>query len=137
MNMKKVIFYSFLVFGIGTACSKSSGGGTTPADSSPSDITIDLPHAGTFINNGSPLGISGTIIDNNNLSLAKVEIRNTSTGAIYNTQTTSTGTVSFYRYSWTWTVTGITTLTPATVRVIAVDKLGYTVYKDVNITLDN
>lgn len=135
--MKKILFYSLLIFGIGTSCSKSSGGNTTPPDSSPSDIVIDLPTAGTIVLNGTNLTITGTITDNNNLSQAKVEIRNKTTNALYNSQISSTGTVSFYRYTWNWTVTGITGPTPGIVRVIAVDRYGYIVYKDVDITLDN
>jgi len=122
---------------IGIGCNKDdSGGGSTPADTLAS-IVIDFPLPGALYANGSTMTISGTMVDNNVLSTAKVEIKNKATGALYNSQTSSTGNVTFYRYGWTWSITGITTLTPAIIRITAKDKYNYEVFKEVEVTLDN
>ena len=137
--MKKHLFLWVLVISIifTGACKKDSGSDTPTTDSSPSVIVIDIPTTGAIYLNGFNMNVTGTITDNNNLSTAKLEIRNKTTGAILNQQTSTTGTVSFYRYNWNWTVTGISATTPAVVKIIAKDKNGFEITKEVDITLDN
>lgn len=130
-----VFIVSILLIG---ACQKDDGGSSTPAtDTFPSVITVDFPTAGTVYINGANINITGTITDNNNLSTAKVEIKNKTTNAILNQQTSGTGTVTFYRFNWNWTVSGISSPTPGTVKITAKDKNGFEVTKEVDITLDN
>lgn len=117
-----------------TSCKKDDD--TVPADTA-AVIDITAPAAGTIYTNGSTVSVDGTAIDNNVLSSTRLEIRNKNTNAVLYQTSTSTGNVTFYRFHWTWTVTGITTLTPATVRVISKDKYNYETSKDVDFNLDN
>lgn len=138
--MKKHFFFLILVVSalfIG-ACNKGGDDNSTPAtDTSPSAIVIDFPTAGTLYINGSNITITGTIVDNNVLSQARVEIRNKTTGAILNQQSASTGNVTFYRYTFNWTVAGIAAPTQGAVKIIAKDKNNFEISKEVDILLDN
>ena len=121
---------------ISLSCNKKSS--TTPPDSNPSDIQIDLPNtSGVIYTNGFPLVVSGIIIDDDILTTAKVEIRNKTTGVILYQQTASAINIALYRFQWSWTVTGITVITPATVKITATDRYGYKVSKEIDIMLDN
>ncbi len=128
------LFFMAVCASIG--CKKSSTNITTPADS-PSIITFTTPLAGVIALNGTNLSITGTISDNDVLATATVQIRNKATGAVLFQQSSTTGNVAYYNFSWNWTVTGISSATPATVRVTSIDKLGYSVYNEVDIVLDN
>jgi hypothetical protein len=133
--MSRSLLFLLIIAFLAFNCSKK-GSTATPADS-PSVITINAPVTGVFVTNGSSLNISGDMTDNNALVSTKVEIKNKNTGTVYNTQSANTGNVTFYHFSWNWTVTGITTLTPAVVRVTSKDRYGYEVFSEVEITLDN
>ncbi|NOT51132.1 MAG: hypothetical protein HOP10_07620 [Chitinophagaceae bacterium] len=137
--MKKHLFIPVLLLFIVLigACKKDSDSSPPATDTSLSAIVIDFPTAGTLYINGSSITITGTIVDNDNLNQARVEIRNKITNAIYNQQQSSTGTVSFYRFTWNWTVAGITGPTQGTVKIISKDKNGFEVSKQVDILLDN
>jgi len=132
-----LIAISALIMLAVASCQKDSGSTTPATDSSPSLIQIDFPVTGAIYANGSALNITGTITDNDNLSTAKVEVKNKTTNATLNQQTSSTGNVTFYRFQWSWTITGITATTPGTVKITAKDKNGFEVTKEVDITLDN
>lgn len=103
----------------------------------PSAITISTPNAGTIFVNGGVMHVSGTIIDNNGMAFAKIEIRNKNTGAVYYQQNQATPYAVFYNFDWNWTVTGITTLTPATIKITSTDKYDYQVSKEIDVMLDN
>jgi hypothetical protein len=121
-----------------SACNKGDDDDSTPTtDTSISAIVIDFPTAGTLYINGANMTITGTIVDNNNLSQARVEIRNKTTGALLNQQSVSTGNVSFYRYTFNWTVSGMTGPTQGAVKIVAKDKNNFEVSKEVDILLDN
>lgn len=75
--------------------------------------------------------------DNNGLSTARVEIRNKTTTALLYQQSSTTGSVSFYRFLWNWTITGITTTTIATVKIVARDKQSNEISREIDVTLDN
>ena len=75
--------------------------------------------------------------DNNGLSTARVEIRNKTTTALLYQQSSTTGSVSFYRFLWNWTITGITTTTIATVKIVARDKQSKEISREIDVTLDN
>ncbi len=126
------IFVSFFSLN----CSKSNNNNPPPADT-PSNIQIDFPNTGVIYTNGFNLVVSGTIIDNNTVTTAKVEIKNKTTGAILYQQTTSAGNIALYRFSWSWIVAGITAPTPATVKVTSTDFYNYQVSREIDITLDN
>lgn len=136
--MNRIYFFLIAGFYMCTvlSCNKSSSNTTPPADV-PGSVQIDHPVANAIYTNGSPILIDGTMTDNNNLVSAKVEVKNKTTSATLYQQTTNTGNVTFYRFSWTYTLSGITTLTPGTVKVTAKDNLGNEVYKEVDITFDN
>ncbi|HMU46967.1 MAG TPA: hypothetical protein PKC72_11395 [Chitinophagaceae bacterium] len=125
-----MLFITVLLFG---SCKKDSA--TEPEVAT--IINITSPATLAIYLNGSNLTIEGDMSDDNVLSQARVEIRNKSTNAILFQQASSTGNVGFYRFLWNWTITGITTTTMATVKVIAKDKLSNEVSKEVDITLDN
>lgn len=139
--MKLTSFY-FLVTGILliTGCSKDSGtsggGGGTAADT-PSVINITTPGAGVIATNGTTLRVEGDLTDVDGLSQGRVELRNKSNGSVFFSQISGTGGVSFYRFSWSWVVSGITTLTPAILKVTSVDRNNKIVIKEIEIQLDN
>ena len=130
MRIRLLVPAMALVLCIG--CSKDEE--TTPPDS-PSVITFTAPTAGTIFLNGTQLQVAGTVTDNQALSAVKVEIRNTSTGNILYQQNNPTGNVGFYGFTWNWTISGITTQTNATVKVIATDRYNYQVSKEVAVVL--
>lgn len=117
-----------------SGCKKSNNG---QEPESPAVITITTPTSLSFYVNGSTLRIEGDMTDNNVLAQARVEVRNQNTNAILFQQSNVTGNVGYYYFLWDWQITGITTPTPAVVKVIARDKLANEVSKEVNITLDN
>lgn len=116
-------------------CNKDSGS-STPADTA-ATIDITSPVTGVIYINGSNLSIAGTIADNDVLSTAKVEVRNKTTNAILFQQTDNTGNVGFYRFTWNWVISGITTPTQGTVKIISKDKYGYETSKSIDINFDN
>jgi Bacterial Ig domain len=124
----------FFVAFAGLSCGKSGGSGTEPDVAG--TVTITAPVNGPIYTNGSPLTIEGEMTDNNVLAIAKVEIRNKTSGAVLFQASSNTGNVSFYRFLWTWNITGITTATVVTVKVTARDKLGNEVFKEVDAKLD-
>ena len=132
MRISSVVLFSGLVLLL-AGCKKKDN---TTEPESPSVITITTPLAATIVINGSVLHVDGNMSDNNVLAIAKLEIRNKTTGTVLNAQSVNTGNVGYYNFSWTWTVTGISAPTPAVVKVIARDKLGNEVFKEVEITLD-
>lgn len=103
---------------------------------SPSVITIRSPSASVLYVNGSTMSIEGDISDNNVLNSARVEIRNKATSAVLFQQTSTTGNVGFYMFQWNWAITGITSATTVTVKVIAKDKLGNEVFKEMDAQID-
>jgi hypothetical protein len=96
-----------------------------------------MPSAGTIYPNGTPLRAEGDMTDTDGLSNARVEIRNKTTGSIYFQQSNSTGGVSFFRFGFSWTVTGVTGVTTAVVKVTATDRNSKQVSKEVEVLLDN
>ncbi len=115
-------------------CGKDNNNNTPPADS-PSIITITTPPAGTIFINGSTLQVRGNVTDNNALSNARIEIRNTTTNAILYQQNQSTGNVLYYDLNWNWTVTGITSTVNAMIRITVTDRYNYQVTKEVAVVL--
>lgn len=115
-------------------CKKDNNG---QEPESPAVITIATPTSLGIYVNGSTLKIEGDMTDNNVLAQARVEVRNQSTNAVLFQQSNITGNVGYYYFLWNWQITGITSPTPAVVKVIARDKLANEVSKEVNITLDN
>ena len=111
-----------------TGCGKDNDNNTPPADS-PSIITITTPPAGTIFINGSTLQVRGNVTDNNALSNARIEIRNTTTNAILYQQNQSTGNVLYYDLNWNWSVTGITSTVNAMIRITVTDRYNYQVTK--------
>ena len=73
--------------------------------------------------------------DNNALSNARIEIRNTTTNAILYQQNQSTGNVLYYDLNWNWTVTGITSTVNAMIRITVTDRYNYQVTKEVAVVL--
>jgi len=126
-----------MVFSTFTSCNKDDDNGGGGGSEVASVITFTFPTTGAIVLNGTPLKVEGTISDNNSLASARVEIRNKTTGAVYFSQSTTTPTTTFYRFDWTWNVSGITTTTPATVKVTARDMNGVEVIKEVDFTLEN
>ncbi len=134
--MKKIyplVFMLTVVFLI-TGCSKDNDNNTPPADS-PSVITITTPPAGTIFINGSTLQVRGNVTDNNALSSARIEIRNTTSNAILYQQNQSTGNVLYYDLNWNWTVTGITSTVNAMIKITVTDRYNYQVTKEVAVVL--
>jgi hypothetical protein len=115
---------------------KKNNSSTPPADQ-PGNVDITTPAPNTIYDNGMVLRTQGGMSDGNGLSTAKVEIRNKTSGAILFQQTSTTGNVTLYPFLWNWTVTGITSIITATVRVIATDNLNNQVFKEVDVTLTN
>jgi hypothetical protein len=101
----------------------------------PSVIDIDAPTAGTIFINGTGMEIRGNVADDNALSSVKVEVRNSTTGAVMYQQNNATGNVLFHNFLWNWTVVGINTTTNATVKIIATDRYNYQVSKEVAVVL--
>lgn len=61
-------------------------------------ITVTSPSAIAIYTNGNTLKVEGEMTDNNGLSTARVEIRNKTTTALLYQQSSTTGSVSFYRF---------------------------------------
>jgi hypothetical protein len=117
-------------------CGKDDSPTPTPTDT-PGVINITLPSANAIYTNSSLLKVEGDMTDTDGLATARVEIRNKTSGAVLYQQSNSTGNVSFFRFAFNWTISGITVLTPATVKITAVDKNAKLVVKEVDIQLDN
>lgn len=134
--MKKILPLLFILTAtlMMTGCGKDNDNNTPPADS-PSVITITTPPAGTIFINGSTLQVRGNVTDNNALSNARIEIRNTTTNAILYQQNQSTGNVLYYDLNWNWTVTGITSTVNAMIRITVTDRYNYQVTKEVAVVL--
>ncbi|MEI2737586.1 MAG: hypothetical protein V9F01_02235 [Chitinophagaceae bacterium] len=133
--MKNIIAIPLFTFLI-VACGKDADNSTPPANI-PGIINITSPSSLAIYLNGTVLKVEGDMTDNNGLAIARVEIRNKTTNAILFQQSSNTGAVSFYRFLWNWTISGITTTTVATVKVIARDKYSNEVTKEVDVTLEN
>lgn len=131
-NIITILFSTLLIAG----CSKDDDSSNPPANI-PGTINITSPSSLAIYLNGTVLKAEGDMTDNNGLAIARVEIRNKITNAILFQQSSNTGSVSFYRFLWNWTITGITTTTIATVKVIARDKYSNEVTKEVDVTLEN
>jgi hypothetical protein len=129
---KQLTIISMLALILFVNCSKDDN--NAPPDT-PSVINIDSPTAGTIFINGTGLEVSGDVADDNALSSVKVEIRNSSTGAVMYQQNNATGNVLFHNFLWNWTVSGISTTTNAIVKIIATDRYNYQVSKEVAIVL--
>ena len=71
------------------------------------------------------------------MSSVRIEVKNKTTNAVLFQQSSPAGNATFYRFLWNWVVTGITTITPATVKITAKDLQSNEVVKEVDITLDN
>lgn len=133
----------FLAAGLilATGCSKdsSSGGGSGSGSgtNTPGVINITTPGAGAIYTNGSTISVTGDLTDVDGLSQGRVELRNKTTGSVYFQQISGTGGVTFYRFLWSWVVSGITTTTPATLKITCVDRNNNTVIKELDIQLDN
>lgn len=133
--MKKLTLLPLLFTVLLPSCSKDDDGGSQT--DSPSIITITLPGAGIIYVNGATLRVEGEMSDVNGLATAKLEIINRTSGGVLFQQSNPTGNVSFYRFTWNWPISGITTTTPAKVKVTATDKLNNQVSKEVEFILDN
>ena len=128
-NYLKLLVLSILF----VSCNKDNN--NTPAPDVPGTITVTSPSA--IYTNGNTLKVEGEMTDNNGLSTARVEIRNKTTTALLYQQSSTTGSVSFYRFLWNWTITGITTTTIATVKIVARDKQSNEISREIDVTLDN
>jgi hypothetical protein len=126
----------FLVFFAVTGCKKDETGNSNVTET-PSVINVTLPVASAIYTNGSVLRTEGDISDINGLATATIQIRNKTSGAILYQQSNPTGNVSFYRFTWNWTVTGISSITTATIKITATDKNSVQVSKEIDILLDN
>jgi hypothetical protein len=124
----------FITFGF-LSCKKNST--STPEADQTGNIDITTPVANTIYDNGNVLKTEGGISDANGVATAKVEIRNKTTGAILFQQTSTAGNITLYHFLWNWTVTGITGIITATVKVTAIDRLSNQVFKEVDVTLSN
>lgn len=123
-----------------TGCSKdtsSGGGGSGSGTNTPGVINITTPGAGAIYTNGSTITVTGDLTDVDGLSQGRVELRNKTTNSVYFQQISGTGGVTFYRFLWSWVVSGITTLTPATLKITCVDRNNNTIIKELDIQLDN
>ena len=130
---KRNLAISGLVMGIlFLNCNKDDN--EAPPDT-PSVINIDYPTAGTIYINGTGMEISVDVTDDNALSSVKVEVKNSTTGAVMFQQNNATGIVLFHNFLWNWTVTGINTTTNATVKITATDRYNYQVSKEVAVVL--
>jgi hypothetical protein len=118
---------------LASGCSKNDNN-STPADS-PAIITTTSPAPNTTYINGSVLQIRGNVTDNNGLKTAKVEIKNNANSSILYQQNQSTGNVTYFDLNWDWTLTGITTLVNATVRITITDRYNNQVTKDIPVVL--
>lgn len=139
MKLKSLTWILAAGFMTIAGCSKDSGsggGGGTAADT-PGVINLTTPAAGIIATNGTVLRIEGDLTDVDGLSQGRVELKNKTTNAVLFQQISSTGGVSFYRFSWSWTVSGITTLTPATLKISCVDRNNKIVILERDIQLDN
>lgn len=133
MKKHKIIFLAVALFLIFAGCKKDSNNNNNTVDS-PSVIQLTTPTASTILLNGTTLQVRGNITDVNGLSSAKLEIKN-STGTILYQVNTPTGSVTYFNLNWDWLITGITTLTPATLTVTATDYNSKQISKQINITL--
>jgi hypothetical protein len=133
-----ILLAAFLSF---SGCSKdtSSGGGSGSGGGSntPGVINLTSPGAGVIVTNGTTLTVTGDLTDVDGLSQGRVELRNKNTNSVYFQQISGTGGVTFYRFLWSWVVSGITTLTPATLKITCVDRNNNTITKEIDIQLDN
>ena len=134
--MRLSILVSLLFLSICFISCKKSNSNTPPADQ-PGNVDITTPVANSIYDNGLVLKTEGGMSDGNGLSTAKVEIRNKATNAILFQQTSTTGNVTLYHFLWNWTVTGISGVITATVKVTATDNLNNQVFKEVDVTLTN
>ena len=130
-NYLKLLVLSILF----VSCNKDNN--NTPAPDVPGTITVTSPSAIAIYTNGNTLKVEGEMTDNNGLSTARVEIRNKTTTALLYQQSSTTGSVSFYRFLWNWTITGITTTTIATVKIVARNKQSNEISREIDVTLDN
>jgi hypothetical protein len=116
-----------------TGCKKEEDG--PPADTA-AVITITAPAANSRYANTSTLQIRGSIDDADILKNAKVELRNKTTGAVLFSQTNATGNIPLYNFSWNWTVSGVSALFTAIVKIISTDQYDYQSIKEVDIILE-
>ncbi len=105
-----------------------------PADTA-AVIQFTSPSAGAIFLNGTTMQVKGNIIDNDGISAVKLEVRNTASNSIMYQQNVSTSGVTYFDFNFNWTVSGISSATNATVRVICTDRYSYQVSKDVNVVL--
>ena len=129
-------YYIFLLAGL---CILNNGCGDKKDTPPPADtaavIQYTTPTTGATFLNGTMMQVKGNIIDNNGLSTVKLEVRNTASNTVMYQQNISTGSVTYFDFNFNWTVTGISTPTNATVRVICTDRYNYQVSKDVSVVL--
>jgi hypothetical protein len=137
MRITAILLLSLTLLGSSCGKDENNGGGGGSSNPANSNITITFPTAGSITLNGTPLRVEGTVDDSNTLASVKVEVRNKATSAVYYTQTTSTGNVTFYRFLWNWTVSGISATTPAIVKITAKDITNAEISKEVEIILEN
>lgn len=141
--MKLTLFFSLIITAttLITGCSKDSSGGGSGGGSggsnTPGVINLTSPGAGVIVTNGTTLTVTGDLTDVDGLSQGRVELRNKNTNGVYFQQISGTGGVTFYRFLWSWVVSGITTLTPATLKITCVDRNNNIVTKEIDIQLDN
>lgn len=138
MTVRIISLAAFVALVTTAGCKKDSGGGsTTPPTDTPGIINVTTPGVNAIYTNGSSLNITGDLTDVDGLSQGKVEVKKNSDNSVLFTQTSSTGGVSFYRFNWAWTISGITTITPCTVKITCTDRYSRVVTKEVAIQLDN
>lgn len=135
MRRIRLLIPAFFLLLLGS-CKKDTASTPSGPDIA-SVINVATPGTGVIFTNGSTLKIEGDVTDNNGLSTVRVEVKNKTTNAILFQQSSTAGNATFYRFLWNWVVTGITTLTPATVKITAKDLQSNEVSKEVDIKLDN
>lgn len=134
--MRNIIFFTLLPTIILSGSCNKKNDSSPPADTS-AVITINSPIANAHYVNATILQIRGNVNDADILKSAKMEIKNKSTGAVLNTQTSLTGSIAVYSFNWSWTITGITTPITATVKITSTDQFNYVTNKEIDIILEN
>ena len=133
MQKKHVIAVLFIVL-VFVNCKKDEDNQPTDTQAA---FLINAPVANTHYPNTTPLYVRGIMHDPDILKNARVEIKNKNTGTVYFTQTISTGSVPQYNFDFNWTVSGMTGLVTATVRITAIDQFDRETSRAIDVFLED
>ncbi|HYC40194.1 MAG TPA: hypothetical protein VEB63_06870 [Chitinophagaceae bacterium] len=117
------------------ACKKDDNG--NPPPDTPSTISMTLPTANGHYPNATPLNVRGSITDQDLLKSARVEIKNKANGTMYFSQTAAVANLPQFNFDWSWTVTGMTGIVTATVKVTATDRYDRQTTREVDVFLED